>query len=99
MKICYKSTQIKNRGIRQYVYELLDFVMQKFIKFYLITLGVNVLKKYDIIYTTRLHAMILGVLMNKTIYAIDNSTKKLSDFYKTWLYDCKSIELYKNNKL
>lgn len=99
MKICYKSTKIKNRGIRQYVYELLDFVMQKFIKFYLITLGVNVLKKYDIIYTTRLHAMILGVLMNKTIYAIDNSTKKLSDFYKTWLYDCKSIELYKNNKL
>ncbi|MDE6536359.1 MAG: polysaccharide pyruvyl transferase family protein [Muribaculaceae bacterium] len=48
---------------------------------------------YQII-TTRLHVLILGVLLEKNIEYIDNSSKKLSAFVDTWLSDFSNISHY-----
>lgn len=54
-------------------------------------LGVEQLSSYSKIYTTRLHAMILGLMLGREIVMIDNSYGKLSSFYETWLADCDSV--------
>lgn len=60
---------------------------------HLIHSGINLFNHYDTIYTTRLHGMILGVLMNKNIIVIDNSYGKNSCYYHTWLEDCDNVTL------
>lgn len=55
--------------------------------------GINLLSKYDTIYTTRLHALILGVLLGKRIYIYDNATGKICNYFKTWLYDIETISI------
>lgn len=50
-----------------------------------VQLGVSFLASYHTIYTTRLHVLILGVLLNKKIYLINNSSGKVVNFYNTWL--------------
>jgi len=76
----------------------MDLIMQRILKPRLIRKGINMLIPYEKIYTTRLHALILGILMDKKIIYIDNTTKKLSAFAETWLRnadDVKSIDLNK----
>lgn len=66
-----------------------------------ITSGVNLLLPYLTVYTTRLHAMILGVLLSKNIVLFDNSYGKNADFYESWLLDCDKVRLltsFKANK-
>lgn len=63
---------------------------QKYIK-----MGINFIKKYDVIYTTRLHGLILSILMGKKVVIIDNRYGKCYDYYITWLRDYKNITLYK----
>jgi len=73
----------------------MDLVMQKILKPRLIGKGIHMLIPYEMIYTTRLHAMILGILLDKKIIYIDNTTNKLSAFADTWLRnvdDVKSID-------
>lgn len=59
---------------------------------HLIQTGVDLLASYNKIYTTRLHAAILGVLMNKEIEFLDNSYGKNMSFFETWLYDYDKIK-------
>lgn len=68
--------------------------MQKFAKYKLIKSGINTLRPFQNIYTTRLHAMILGVLMNKKVYGIDGKTNKVRSYYGTWLNDCDKVEMF-----
>lgn len=52
--------------------------------------GLKFLSRYDDIITTRLHVMILGLLLHKeNIIYVDNTSKKLSAFADTWLHDLK----------
>lgn len=61
----------------------------------LFKLGVDFLMKYDEIYTTRLHVLILSILLQKEhIVIIDNNYGKCRSFYLKWLSDLKSIDLY-----
>lgn len=54
--------------------------------------GIRFLEPYRDIYTTRLHGLILAVLMNKpSVTFLDNSYGKLSSFYQTWLDDVKGV--------
>lgn len=56
--------------------------------------GIEFIGRYKYIYTTRLHVMILAVLLKKECYFLDNSYGKNSCFYTTWLYDlsqCKEM--------
>ena len=56
--------------------------------------GVEFVSRYREVYTTRLHVMILSVLLDKTVCFIDNSYGKLSSFYETWLVDCEGVRSY-----
>lgn len=58
---------------------------------YLIHSGVKLLTPYQHIITTRLHGMILSMLLNKPVSYIDNSYGKLSAFYNTWLSDVDNV--------
>jgi pyruvyl transferase EpsO len=56
-----------------------------------VTCGEGLLLPYQTVYTTRLHAMILGVLLSKNIVLFDNSYGKNADFYNSWLSDCERV--------
>lgn len=55
--------------------------------------GIKFFSKYDEIYTTRLHGLILGVLMDKDIFIVDNRYNKCRNFYETWLKDFDKVHL------
>lgn len=57
---------------------------------------VNFLRPYNHIITTRLHALILSVLLHKSVEYIDNTTGKLSAFVSTWLSDLNDVKSFKN---
>lgn len=58
-----------------------------------IKMGIDFFSKYDAIYTTRLHGLILAILMNKKIYLLDNNYGKIKNFYNTWLKDFEGITI------
>lgn len=53
--------------------------------------GLEQLSSYRRIYTTRLHAMILGTMLGRDVRMIDNKFGKLSSYYDTWLTDCDNV--------
>lgn len=57
-----------------------------------VKMGVEFLSKYDKIYTTRLHAAILAILLGKEFIFFDNNYGKNSAFYNTWLADDAAIK-------
>lgn len=59
-----------------------------------VQMGISFLSPYHTIYTTRLHVLILGVLLGKEIYLINNTSGKVVNFYNTWLKELDTI----NNK-
>lgn len=50
----------------------------------------------DVVVTDRLHAMLFAFLANTPCVAFDNSTKKLSGVYNTWLQAQHGVELLAN---
>lgn len=55
--------------------------------------GVAFISSYQKIYTTRLHALILSILLDKEVFIIDNCYGKLGSTYSTWLQDVDSVHL------
>lgn len=71
---------------------ILDMYCRYYYRPHLIKTGVKIIMEYSKIYSTRLHAAILAVLLNKSeIYFLDNSYGKNKSFYDTWLSDCDQI--------
>lgn len=60
-----------------------------------INIGVQLFTSYEYIYTTRLHGMILGILLNKKVFIVDNKYKKCSNFYNTWLREFDDVKIMK----
>ncbi len=56
-------------------------------------MGVRFMDEYEKIYTTRLHGLILAILLEKEVHIIDNKLKKLSRFYNQWLSDFDDVYL------
>lgn len=84
------------RGFRWYPNFLLhieDFIWQKLILPYYLKNGLNFVNRYDVIYTTRLHVAILGVLLNKQVHFFNNSYGKNYALYNTWLIDFPNIKI------
>ena len=54
--------------------------------------GVKQISQYENIYSTRLHAAILSVLLEKQFVLFDNSYGKNSSFYETWLNDLDDVK-------
>ena len=63
----------------------------------LVTRGIEWLSQYDTVTPTRLHGLILSVLLNKNITYIDNISGKLSAFANTWLSDLDNLSPYNPN--
>lgn len=76
---------------------LSDIYASKVVKNKLVKQGCKFLAPYESVVTTRLHAMILSVLLHKPIEYIDNTTGKLSAFADTWLYDFEMVKKYVSN--
>lgn len=73
---------------------LFDWYMQCFYRRYLIRSGVRQLESHGDVFTTRLHACILSILLGKNhIVLFDNAYGKNRSFYDTWLVDCASVEI------
>ncbi|KJD34626.1 hypothetical protein PK35_02280 [Tamlana nanhaiensis] len=62
----------------------------------ILKLGIEFISTYEHIYSTRLHAAILSILLDKKITFLDNSYGKNSNYYKSWLYNLDSIEMISN---
>lgn len=56
-------------------------------------IGISFLSPYSLIYTTRLHVLILGVLLGKEIYLINNTSGKVINFYRTWLKGVDNLKI------
>lgn len=68
--------------------------MYYFYRPYLIRTGVRQLMSHTDIYTTRLHACILSILLDKeNITFFDNTYGKNRNFYDAWLSDCDSVRM------
>lgn len=65
----------------------------------LVNTGIRFTHKYNPIYSTRLHMIILSLLCGKEVFAIDNSYGKISNFIMTWLKDVDEVKLLRNDQL
>lgn len=71
----------------------IDKYAMNYFKQYLLDTGVEFIKDYDVIYTTRLHGCILSLLMDKEIILLDNSYGKNKAYYNAWLKSSDSIQV------
>lgn len=73
---------------------LFDCYMQSFYRCYLIRSGVRQLESHGDVFTTRLHACILSILLGKKhVVLFDNAYGKNRSFYDTWLANCGNVEI------
>lgn len=98
LPMCSETTPFKwLRRLRKYFknYQFLsDWYAYLILRPYLINSGIQLISSHKKIYSTRLHAAILSVLLDKAkdLTWFDNSYGKNLHFYKTWLQDCDGIE-------
>ena len=72
--------------------KLNDWKRNYFYRQFYVQLGIDFLSPYSLIFTTRLHVMILSVLLHKKLHLINNTSGKVINFYDTWLKDVDDIE-------
>ncbi|THG64590.1 polysaccharide pyruvyl transferase YvfF [Bacteroides faecichinchillae] len=82
--------RIRSRGVNF----ILDWIASSVFRPLLLKQGIGFVSSYHYIYTTRLHVMILSILLHKRVKFIDNSYGKNSSFYDTWLKDLNGVEPY-----
>lgn len=63
---------------------LIDWYANKYYRPITVSYGIDFIKQYDVVYSTRLHGGLLSVILGKKCYLIDNSNHKISAFYDTW---------------
>ena len=74
-----------------------DFFYLKYRK-YLLKKGFEFLSNYDKVYSTRLHGFIASFLLNKKVFLLDNSYRKLNNFYDTWLTENINVKVISDLK-
>lgn len=77
-KMFYRVYRLRHLSI-----SLLDWYAENIMKRQLIKTGVQFVSGYRRIYTTRLHVVILSILLHKEFHFIDNSYDKNSTLYET----------------
>ena len=95
LSMAYRTRNI--RLLRRLTAYMADTVTESLVRKRLVKKGIKFLSTYSEIITTRLHALILGVLLGKTVKIIDNKTGKLNSFFDTWLTDTDNISKYENS--
>ena len=75
-----------NLGVfQQGLASLIDYYAVNYVRSYGVKLGCQFINKFSGIISSRLHGMILALLLEKPVEYQDNISNKLSSFYKTWL--------------
>ncbi|KQT33878.1 hypothetical protein ASG22_17410 [Chryseobacterium sp. Leaf405] len=59
--------------------------------------GKSFINEYDKIYTTRLHGLIISILLDKEVIILDNVYGKSKNFYDTWLKNFNNVKLLVKN--
>ena len=89
------SRELRGRGLHsRFIDSALTVCGNKFICNSLTRKGCEFLHPFSRIVTTRLHTMILAVLLHKPVEYIDNTYGKLSAFAETWLHDLPDVKAY-----
>ena len=92
------SRDLRSHGMRlRPIESAITFCGNRFIRDSLTRKGCEFLRPFSRIVTTRLHAMILSVLLHKPVEYIDNTYGKLSAFAETWLHDFPEVKAYGRN--
>lgn len=71
-----------------------DFFADKCLRPYMVNKGLRFVEQYDDIVTTRLHTLIVSVLLNKKVRYVDNISGKLSAYVESWLSNCDNVSKY-----
>lgn len=74
----------------------IDWVMYRFHLPTVVKLGFDFVNRYDIVYSSRLHAGIVGFLLGKQTFLLDNANHKIINLYETWLNDAGNITMFKS---
>ena len=83
----------KNRRFRHLqLAALVDFLAMNRMRQANVRDGVRFMAPYRTVYSTRLHGVILALMMDRETFFLDNNYGKLSDFYQTWLSGTEGIE-------
>lgn len=77
------------RRTRKYMPLIYHWYAKNIFRPYMIKSGIKLIGQYKRIYSTRLHAIILSILLGREsdMYWFDNSYGKNKNFYDTWLND------------
>lgn len=94
-KMCGVAKRLKSMEcLAALVYAAVDFMAFHYLRGKFVRTGCEFLAPYCKVITTRLHAMILSILLDKQVDYIDNTTGKLSAFADTWLNDIDTVTPY-----
>lgn len=78
--------------LRRYqMYRCLDLLSRQLIRNRYVGVGSRFIAEFDRIVTTRLHTLILSVLVGRPVEYIDNISGKLSAYVDTWLSDLQTV--------
>lgn len=90
-----KADRLLGTSIR---YQVTDFFWQRLLRKAQVQYAIDFLSPYEHIYTTRMHAAILSVMLEKKdIILFDNSYGKLSSFADTWLAETDGLRILGDN--
>lgn len=76
---------ITHKKLHSMMSSLVDSFAINVFRPYMVKKGLHFIQRYDVVITTRLHALISSVLLNKKVFYIDNISGKLSAYVDTWL--------------
>lgn len=72
---------------------ILDFCYKHILKDIYLKVGIKFIGQYKNVYSTRLHAAILGCLLEKKTYLFDNSYGKCSGVFNLWMKNYSNIKM------
>lgn len=81
------------------VAQLTDMYALRICRLLLLKRGVGFVSNYKLVYTTRLHVMVLAILLHKKVFFFDNSYGKNRNLYDTWLSDLDGCEEVKKDSV
>ena len=94
LSVAYRT---RNKPILNKLTALLaNKIADKLVRERMVRGGIKFLSPNSEIITTRLHTMILGILLGIPVKIIDNKTGKLSSFSDTWLSDTDLVTPYRD---
>lgn len=88
-----KVEYMKKKLLEKKCYQIYDMFIRIIYSNYAINQGIKFLRPFSKIYTTRMHAGILAMMMGKETTFIDNSYGKIRNFFNTWLLNTEKVHL------